>query len=119
MASEIGAMTKDDYYLRSVQHSFSELLKESPYCIHPSYLKYQLDKSLSKMKLTTLDTLILSNPLFMLGQELDRKEVGYRIMKAFEFLEEMVIQNKIRSYGISGQDELFKVLSITLCWFRI
>lgn len=84
----------------------TDILQNYTYCIHPAYLKYQINKSLSLMKLKTLDVAMLSNPLEFMTNELDQKEIEYRLAKAFEYLEEMVVMNKIRSYGINSTSAL-------------
>ena len=76
-----------------------DIVKETNYCIHPEFLKYQLNKSLASMNLKTIDTVFLHYP-FESMESLQQKEIKQRLTKAFEFFEEMVLQHKIRKYGI-------------------
>ena len=78
----------------------TDIVKETSFWIHPEFLKYQLNKSLATMNLKTIDTIWLNFP-FENMEHIDRKEVIYKITKAFEFFEEMALQQKIKNYGIS------------------
>ena len=51
------------------------------------------------MNLKTIDTVFLHYP-FESMESLQQKEIKQRLTKAFEFFEEMVLQHKIRKYGI-------------------
>ena len=80
------------------------------HCIHPGFLTDQLDRSLSRLQLKTLDLFLLHNPEYYLdwaarqGVDLDQaRETFYRrIGKAFEHLEEEVKNGRIQYYGISA-----------------
>jgi len=80
---------------------YSDIIPTANYCIHPSYLKYHLEKSLNIMNLKTIDVSLLSMPVENIATEHDAKEWEYRLSRAFEFLEEMILTYKIRSYGIT------------------
>jgi len=80
------------------------------HCIHPEFLQDQLDRSLERLKLETVDFYLLHNPEYYLGwankegREFDEARAEYyrRIKKAFAYLEEEVAQGRIRYYGISS-----------------
>ena len=80
------------------------------HCIHPEFLKDQLNRSLERLKLKTLDFYLLHNPEYYLewaqknGHALEAARTEYyrRIRDAFEYLEEEVVRGRIRYYGISS-----------------
>ena len=80
------------------------------HCIHPEFLKDQLNRSLERLNLKTLDFYLLHNPEYYLewahkyGQTLEQARTEYyrRIKTAFEYLEEEIGQGRIRYYGISS-----------------
>ena len=92
---------------------FDELVEYADgleHCIHPGFLDDQIDRSLNRLGLETLDGYLLHNPEYYLGwahkQGIVRpgaeKEYYRRIEQAFGFLEEAVKQGRIRFYGISS-----------------
>lgn len=80
------------------------------HCIHPVFLADQLDRSLDRLGLGTLDVYLLHNPEYYLGWALknglpldDARRTYYRrIERAFGFLEGEVEKGRIRFYGISS-----------------
>ena len=80
------------------------------HCIHPEFLRDQLNRSLERLNLATLDFYLLHNPEYYLewaqqeGHPLEAARAEYyrRIKTAFEYLEEEVTQGRIRYYGISS-----------------
>jgi len=80
------------------------------HCIHPVFIEDQLTRSLSRLKLETLDGYLLHNPEYYLGwskksgvpPEQARAEYERRIRAAFEHLETEVENGRIRWYGISS-----------------
>lgn len=80
------------------------------HCIHPGFLDDQIDRSLKRLGLETLDAYLLHNPEYYLGwahkQGVDREradqEYYRRIEQAFRYLEEAVQRGRIRFYGISA-----------------
>lgn len=81
------------------------------HCIHPEFLADQLERSLMRLSLQTLDVLLLHNPEYYLMDcqqqgRTDRNEVQQefdrRLESAFQFLEELVSEGKIRFYGVSS-----------------
>ena len=112
ITTEIGHLGNDDVERTPFQLVIEDLIKrneltssdvisESQYCIHPASLKHTINKSLSVMKLSTLDVVLLNDPIDILSVTQDKKEIEYTLSRAFEFLEEMVVTNKIRGYGIT------------------
>lgn len=65
----------------------SEIVKESGHCLHPTFLKNQLDGSLERLNLDTLDLYYLQNPYEAQGPYNTDNVIFDRITKAFEFLE--------------------------------
>lgn len=84
--------------------------KGMEHCIHPHFLEDQLERSLKRLGLDTLDFYLLHNPEYYLewahqqGVSLDDARETYyrRIESAFGFLERAVAQGRIRNYGISS-----------------
>ncbi len=81
------------------------------HCIHPEFLADQLENSLERLQLETLDACLLHNPERFLTDARDRgmkdladtrREFYRRIQAAFEFLEKQVAEGKIRCYGVSS-----------------
>jgi aryl-alcohol dehydrogenase-like predicted oxidoreductase len=80
------------------------------HCIHPDFLKDQLDRSLERLNLKTLDFYLLHNPEYYLEWaqknrhpvKSARAEYYRRIRNAFEYLEDEVGRGRIRHYGISS-----------------
>jgi aryl-alcohol dehydrogenase-like predicted oxidoreductase len=80
------------------------------HCIHPDFLQDQLNRSLDRLNLETLDFYLLHNPEYYLewAREHDlsldaaRAEYYRRIRNAFEYLEGEVAKGRIRYYGISS-----------------
>lgn len=79
---------------------FSDELKHS---IHPDFIRDQIERSLKRLQVDCLDAYLLHNPEYYLKTENSNKETYYqRIHKAFITLEELVREEKIKSYGISS-----------------
>ena len=73
------------------------------YSLHPEWLKFSLNLSLERMGVRTLDCVYLSEPIeHLVMQYDDDKEIKLRLAHAFGFLEQMVQEGKIRSYGIQA-----------------
>ncbi len=80
------------------------------HCIHPGFLDDQIDRSLQRLGLDTLDAYLLHNPEYYLGwahkqgvdREIAEKEYYRRIERAFRHLEDEVQRGRIRFYGISS-----------------
>lgn len=92
---------------------FSEMVHYSDdcwHCIHPDYLEEQLARCLERLRLATLDVLLLHNPEYFLGVSdvapndlaAHRDEFYRRIESAFSFLERQVEAGVISFYGVSS-----------------
>jgi aryl-alcohol dehydrogenase-like predicted oxidoreductase len=87
-----------------------EFSSDLAYCIHPTFLEDQIDRSLARLGVQTLDVFLIHNPEYLLkkwestGQPtLENRERFYdRIKSSFVFLETQVAQGKIKSYGVSS-----------------
>jgi aryl-alcohol dehydrogenase-like predicted oxidoreductase len=92
---------------------FKELVEFSTgfeYCIHPEFLEWQLNSSLERLKLDTIDGYLIRNPEHYLAwaeknnipQQEAQEEYYKRIKNAFELLESQVAAGKISFYGVSS-----------------
>ncbi|HEY5627655.1 MAG TPA: aldo/keto reductase [Nitrospira sp.] len=81
------------------------------HCIHPDFLGEQLEASLDRLGIATLDVCLLHNPEYFLteaarqgGPNLDaQRDIFYRrIEQAFAYLESQVSAGRIRWYGLSS-----------------
>jgi aryl-alcohol dehydrogenase-like predicted oxidoreductase len=71
--------------------------------IHPNFIADQLERSLQRLGVNSIDVYLLHNPEYYLKSDKATKEEYYRRLKqAFLFLEEKVKEGKIKSYGISS-----------------
>jgi uncharacterized protein YyaL (SSP411 family)/aryl-alcohol dehydrogenase-like predicted oxidoreductase len=81
------------------------------HCLHPEFLADQLDASLDRLGLATLDVCLLHNPEYMLSDavrrgdakrtELRQRFYG-RLEQAFAYLETQVAAGRISWYGVSS-----------------
>ncbi len=83
------------------------------HCIHPEFLADQLDASLDRLGLATLDVCLLHNPEYMLSEAAQREEGNLvelrkrfyeRIERAFAYLENQVAVGRIGWYGVSSNN---------------
>ncbi len=80
------------------------------HCIHPAFLRAQLDESLARLGLARLDVLLLHNPEYWLehaaaqGQDRAQARAEYqrRLTAAFVHLEAEVADGRIGWYGVSS-----------------
>ncbi|MFT7586508.1 MAG: aryl-alcohol dehydrogenase-like predicted oxidoreductase [Cellvibrionaceae bacterium] len=80
------------------------------HCIHPEFLADQIQRSLARLELETIDIFLLHNPEYFLGwaKKADwdlteaREEYDRRIALAFNYLEAEVASGRIKRYGISS-----------------
>jgi len=80
--------------------NINDYLKHS---IHPEFLENQIELSLQRLKIKTIDSYLLHNPEYYFKTKNSHREEYYtRLQKAFVFLEEKVREGKIKSYGISS-----------------
>lgn len=79
-----------------------ENLKHS---IHPEFLESQINQSLERLGVISIDYYLLHNPEYYFQQENATQAQYYqRILKAFLFLEEQVKKGKIKNYGVSSNN---------------
>lgn len=117
VVSKVGYLQGQNYALSQERKQqgrpFPELVEYGEgleHCIHPEFLRDQLNRSLDRLNLETLDFYLLHNPEYYLewaeknshSLELSRIEYYRRIKIAFEYLEEEVVKGRIRYYGISS-----------------
>jgi len=81
------------------------------HCIHPEFLREQLERSLARLQLDTLDVCLLHNPEYFLSDakkrrrdslEAVRDEFYRRLREAFAFFETQMAAGTIRWYGVSS-----------------
>lgn len=79
-----------------------ETLKHS---IHPEFLKSQLDQSLKRLKMKSVDYFLLHNPEYYFQSPGASKDEYYsRLKKAFLYCEEEVAAGRIKAYGVSSNN---------------
>ncbi len=96
---------------------FPETVRYSPdcfHCIHPDFMRDQLERSLERLRTDRIDVFLIHNPEYFMTSEVkgkeptedevenNRNEMLRRIGEAFEALEEEVSKGTIGSYGISS-----------------
>ncbi|MBN1406947.1 MAG: aldo/keto reductase [Calditrichaceae bacterium] len=80
------------------------------HCIHPEFLEDQLNKSINRLQLETIDFYLLHNPEYYLswahevGIPLTEARQTYyqRISQSFNYLEKEAAKGRIQYYGISS-----------------
>ncbi|MEA2029458.1 MAG: aldo/keto reductase, partial [Campylobacterota bacterium] len=104
--------------LQRVQEGWKveDLVEYDPNCFHsisPMFLEDQINHSLQRLQVESIDCYLLHNPEYYLmthiksnasDEQINEHQaiMQTRIQKAFAFLEEMVKIGKIKSYGISS-----------------
>jgi aryl-alcohol dehydrogenase-like predicted oxidoreductase len=84
---------------------FREVVKTSDHlwhCISPEFLEDQITRSLERLKLQTIDFLLLHNPEYFLKDDPRHDEYYRRIRSAFEYLSKEVDRGRIAFFGISS-----------------
>ena len=81
------------------------------HCIHPSFIADQLERSLARLRATTLDVYLLHNPEYFFSDRVKRngqddmdaarEEFYRRVGQAFRFFEQCMADGKIQWYGVS------------------
>jgi len=117
VVSKVGYLQGQNYELsrqrKQQGRPFAELVEYGEgleHCIHPDFLRDQLNRSLERLGLATLDFYLLHNPEYYLewaaknDRPLEPARIEYyrRLKFAFEYLEEEVARGRIRYYGISS-----------------
>jgi aryl-alcohol dehydrogenase-like predicted oxidoreductase len=81
------------------------------HCVHPEFLEDQLERSLGRLRLETLDVCLLHNPEYFFSDaaqrgegsvETLRDEFYRRLAAAFRFFEDQVAAGRLRWYGVSS-----------------
>jgi len=90
----------DKEYLQKNQDIQKADLVAGCHCMHPEYLRDQLDRSLKNLGLETIDVYYLHNPETQL-RAVKPKEYSARLRAAFETLEQACDQGKIGCYGLA------------------
>lgn len=82
-----------------------DMTADLKHSIHPDFLASQLELSLERLKVKSIDTFLLHNPEYFYSlhqEEGNIAEYERRIHLAFSFLEEKVKEGKIKNYGVSS-----------------
>lgn len=98
---------------RARTEPFAEVVERGPelcHCIHPEFLRAQLDESLQRLGLQRIDVLLLHNPEYYLEDAAEhgvprdqaRAEYRRRLEAAFAHLEQEVADGRIGWYGVSS-----------------
>lgn len=85
--------------------AFPDMVEYQSDCWHnisPEYIEDQITKSLERLRVNTIDVLLLHNPEYFLKTEPNRDLYYQRIEKAFRHLESECEKGRIRSYGVSS-----------------
>ncbi len=117
MVSKIGYVQGSNFELARQRESagkpYPEMLKLGEdlwHCIHPEFLSDQLQLSLDRLELETLDICLLHNPEYFLADaarrgvtvEAARTEFYRRLREAFAYFETQVAAGRIGGYGVSS-----------------
>lgn len=108
-----GQNYQNSQQLKGEGKPWPDLVEYSPgleHCIHPDFIVEQIDQSLKRLQLSTIDVYLLHNPEYYLSwaQQLNipvaeaRREYYHRIETAFVHLEKEVRRGRIHFYGISS-----------------
>ncbi len=94
----------DSFYQQYVERSNSELnmtdLIAGQHCIHPEFLREQINGSLTNLGVQTIDVYYIHNPEIQLSEV--APEIFYnRLRAAFEVMEEAADAGKISAYGLA------------------
>jgi uncharacterized protein len=84
---------------------FPDTVEFQPDCWHnisPEFLEEQITNSLERLRLSTLDVVLLHNPEYYLKASGSREVYYQRIEKAFRHLESERSKGRIRFFGISS-----------------
>jgi aryl-alcohol dehydrogenase-like predicted oxidoreductase len=84
---------------------YSDMVEYQTDCWHnisPEFLRDQITNSLERMKVDTIDVLLLHNPEYYMKTAGSRETYYQRIEKAFRHLETECASGRIKYYGISS-----------------
>jgi aryl-alcohol dehydrogenase-like predicted oxidoreductase len=88
------------------------------HCMSPAFLKNQLNRSLTNLKLKSIDLMYLHNSVESQQPIIGKEEFIERLKKAFGFYEKARIENKIKFYGMATWDS-FRVNESDLSYFNL
>ena len=77
-----------------------DIAEQTPHCLSPEYIEYQLDLSRNLMGVETLDAFMVDQPEVHIP-EIGKEQVNQKLEKIFEVLEWAVAEGRLRYYGIS------------------
>jgi len=92
----------EDTFVKPGIASFADIAAGA-HCMTPRYLESQLSQSLANMNLSCVDVYYVHNPESQLAA-VSAEEFWQRLRAAFEFLEESVVNRKLRNYGVATWD---------------
>ncbi len=114
VVSKIGYLQGQNYELAQARETpFPEIVEMDQglwHCIHPEFLADQLERSLDRLELETLDIGLLHNPEYFLADaarrgesvEASRDEFYRRLGNAFRWFESAVHEGRLGWYGVSS-----------------
>ena len=79
----------------------SGFVKESGHSLHPKFLRMSVDQSLERLNLNTLDVVYLQNCYEAQGPFNTDNVFFDRLAEAFETMEALVSEGKIKNYGLA------------------
>jgi aryl-alcohol dehydrogenase-like predicted oxidoreductase len=86
--------------------AYPEMVEFQPDCWHnisPQFIEAQITKSLERLKVTSIDVLLLHNPEYYLKNSDASRDMYYkRIEEAFKHLETERSKGRIKYYGVSS-----------------
>lgn len=99
--------------ITATQQGYPDVVKFAPdvwHCIHPAFLRDQIDLSCARLGVKRIDVFLLHNPEYFLKDAANRgadsasahAEFYRRMTTAFEFLEERVAAGTLDWYGVSS-----------------
>jgi len=77
-----------------------DIAEQTPHCLSPEYIEYQLDLSRNLMGVETLDAFLVDQPEVHIP-EIGKEQVNQKLEKIFEVLEWAVADGRLRYYGLS------------------
>ena len=103
---ELAALRRGDMLFPDVEM----VRPDMAHCLHPQFLRRQLEESLRRMRLESLDVLLLNNPEEQLNAAARRHESRptaiaaqeKRLELAFAFLEQCCEEGLIQAYGVTS-----------------
>lgn len=95
---DVGAYFEENFVRKGIA-SVDDLVGGS-HCMSPGYLESQVEQSRANLGIESLDLFYIHNPETQLGS-VDKYTFEARIAKAFERLEELREENKVKAYGVA------------------